>query len=148
VKEPRYSIIIPVYNRPQEVAELLASLTQQSYKNFEVLIVEDGSSQRCDVVVDHYRDKLSIQYYFKPNSGPGPSRNYGYKKAQGEYFIVFDSDCIIPPDYLMIVENHLGVENLAYGRAALGPLISLLRSPNRTRSVSRGIGWSAARSER
>jgi glycosyltransferase involved in cell wall biosynthesis len=82
VKEPRYSIIIPVYNRPQEVAELLASLTQQSYKNFEVLIVEDGSSQRCDVVVDHYRDKLSIQYYFTPNSGPGPSRNYGYKKEQ------------------------------------------------------------------
>lgn len=104
---PRYSIIIPVYNRPQEVDELLASLVLQTVKDFEVIVVEDGSTLRCDSVVDFYRDKFSIHYFFKPNSGPGPSRNFGYAQARGEYFIVFDSDCIIPPGYLASVERSI-----------------------------------------
>lgn len=109
MSNPRYSIIIPVFNRPDEVNELLASLTAQSFRNFEVLVVEDGSAIRCDQIVDQYRDKLNIQYFFKPNSGPGPSRNFGFSHAHGDYFVVFDSDCIIPPAYLTIVEQSITV---------------------------------------
>src|SRR5687768_8448262 len=97
--DPRYSVIIPVFNRPQEVQELLDSLTRQIFKDFEVIIVEDGSSLRCETVVDQYREKLKIQYFYKPNSGPGPSRNEGSRQARGKYLVFFDSDCIIPPSY-------------------------------------------------
>ncbi|HMG89494.1 MAG TPA: glycosyltransferase [Chryseolinea sp.] len=107
MNDPRYSIVIPVYNRPQEVSELLASLTLQTNKNFEVIIVEDGSTVRCDQIVDQFRDLLSIQYFFKPNSGPGPSRNFGFGHARGDYFIVFDSDCIIPLTYVEVVEKSI-----------------------------------------
>lgn len=111
-----YSIIIPVYNRPDEIDELLQSLTEQSYTNFEVLIIEDGSSQKCDKVVDKYRDRINIQYHFKTNSGQGYSRNYGYERAKGDYFIVFDSDCLIPAHYLEAVEKRLNGEYLdAFG---------------------------------
>jgi glycosyltransferase involved in cell wall biosynthesis len=103
-----FSIIIPVYNRPDEINELLESLVQSSYKiNFEIVIVEDGSTITCEDVVQKFSDKLSISYYFKPNSGPGDSRNYGMKKAKGDYFIIFDSDCIIPNQYLSEVEKQL-----------------------------------------
>jgi glycosyltransferase involved in cell wall biosynthesis len=96
-----FSLIIPVYNRPDEVDELLESLSQQDYNdNFEVVIVEDGSTSRCDDVVRKYAGKLHLSYAFKENSGPGDSRNYGMKKAKGDYFIIFDSDCIIPTNYL------------------------------------------------
>ena len=96
-----FSLIIPVYNRPDEVDELLESLSQQDYSdNFEVVIVEDGSSLRCDDVVRKYAGKLHLSYSFKENSGPGDSRNYGMKKATNDYFIIFDSDCIIPKSYL------------------------------------------------
>jgi glycosyltransferase involved in cell wall biosynthesis len=96
-----FSLIIPVYNRPDEVDELLESLSQQDYtENFEVVIVEDGSSLRCDEVVRKYAGKLHLSYCYKENSGPGDSRNYGMKKANGDYFIIFDSDCIIPKQYL------------------------------------------------
>ncbi len=96
-----YSLIIPVYNRPDEVDELLESLSHLDYnEDFEIVIVEDGSSMKCDDVVQHYREKLNISYYYKENSGPGDSRNYGMKKAKGDYFIIFDSDCIIPKNYL------------------------------------------------
>ena len=104
---PRYSIIVPVYNRPQEVDELLASLTSQTFTDFEVLIIEDGSTIPCDKVFELYTHQLAIRYFFKPNSGPGPSRNFGYQQARGEYFIVFDSDCIVPPNYLESVEKFL-----------------------------------------
>ncbi|MEO8471410.1 MAG: glycosyltransferase [Chryseolinea sp.] len=104
---PRYSIIVPVYNRPDEINELLGSLTLQTYRDFEVIVVEDGSSIKCDLIVDRYRDKLKITYHFKPNSGPGPSRNFGFAKASGEYFVVFDSDCIIPAQYLQTVEDSI-----------------------------------------
>ena len=103
-----FSLIIPVYNRPDEVDELLESLAQQDYTgNFEVVIIEDGSSLRCDDVVRKYAGKLHLSYCFKENSGPGDSRNYGMRKAKGDYFIIFDSDCIIPPNYLTEVSKAL-----------------------------------------
>ncbi|MDQ3535125.1 MAG: glycosyltransferase [Bacteroidota bacterium] len=103
----KFSIIIPVYNRPLEVKELLESLTHQSYKNFEVLVIEDGSQDPCKDVVEQFLPRLDCYYFFKENSGQGFTRNYGFKQAKGEYFVVFDSDCIIPPDYLIIVNNYL-----------------------------------------
>lgn len=103
-----FSLIIPVYNRPDEVDELLESLSLQDYPdNFEVVIIEDGSSLRCDDVVRKYAEKLNLAYSYKENSGPGDSRNYGMKIAKGDYFIIFDSDCIIPPNYLTEVANAL-----------------------------------------
>jgi glycosyltransferase involved in cell wall biosynthesis len=103
-----FSLIIPVYNRPDEVEELLESLTQSDYKeDFEIVIVEDGSSLKCEEVVHQYNNKLSISYYYKENSGPGDSRNYGMRKAKGDYFIIFDSDCIIPKEYLSEVDKAL-----------------------------------------
>lgn len=99
-----FSIIIPVYNRPDEISELLESLTLTTYKfPFEVVVVEDGSTIPCTAVVDQYRSKLAISYFQKPNTGPGDSRNFGMKQAKGEYFLIFDSDCIIPANYLQAV---------------------------------------------
>jgi len=96
-----FSIIIPVYNRPKEVDELLHSLTRQSYaEGFEVVVIEDGSSLLSEEVVEKYDNQLNITYYFKENSGPGLSRNFGMEKANGNYFIILDSDCIIPKNYL------------------------------------------------
>jgi glycosyltransferase involved in cell wall biosynthesis len=112
MSSPKYSIIIPAYNRPGEVEELLASLCKQSYTNFEVVLVEDGSSVTSRSVYEKYSSRLSIQYFYKPNSGPGPSRNFGFTKATGEYFVVFDSDCVIPPEYFSIVDQHLAKEPL------------------------------------
>ncbi len=103
----KYSLIIPVYNRPDEIDELLESLTHQSVKDFEVIVVEDGSSIPCSAVVDKYMQLLSIHYYNKPNSGPGQSRNYGAERSSGEYLIVLDSDCILPPNYLKAVDEEL-----------------------------------------
>ena len=103
-----FSLIIPVYNRPDEVDELLESLSQTDYNEiFEIVIVEDGSTIRCQDVAQKYGDKLDISYYYKENSGPGDSRNYGMKKARGDYFIIFDSDCIIPKEYLLEVDKAL-----------------------------------------
>lgn len=103
-----FSLIIPVYNRPDEVEELLASLTVQDYtREYEIVIVEDGSSVTCQNVVEKYAGQLTISYYFKPNSGPGDSRNFGMKRAKGDYFIILDSDCIIPPGYLSSVNRNL-----------------------------------------
>lgn len=103
-----FSIIIPVYNRPDETEELLQSLTKQTFKeDFEVVIVEDGSSKDSKQVVETYVSKLDIAYYYKSNSGPGDSRNFGMKKAKGDYFIIFDSDCIIPENYLQTVYDSL-----------------------------------------
>lgn len=102
-----YSVIVPVYNRPDEIDELLESLTKQTYSNFEVLVIEDGSTLKCDHIVEKYQDQLKLTYYFKPNSGQGFSRNFGFEKANGDYYVVFDSDCIIPSDYFETVNNHL-----------------------------------------
>jgi glycosyltransferase involved in cell wall biosynthesis len=109
---PKYSIIVPVYNRPGEVEELLSSLCKQTYTNFEVVLIEDGSSVTSQPVYEKYASQLNIQYFFKPNSGPGPSRNFGFTKARGANMVVFDSDCVIPSDYLLIVDRHLSKEPL------------------------------------
>lgn len=161
----RYSFIIPVYNRPDEVKELLESLTHQTVggqlgtkeklslsggKDFkssekvslpdgesaksngkkssqdeesaksngkkslprkmddvEVVVVEDGSQNRCEDEVDQYRDKLNISYYYKDNSGPGQTRNVGAKRAKGEYLIFLDSDVVLPPGYLDALDKAL-----------------------------------------
>jgi glycosyltransferase involved in cell wall biosynthesis len=109
---PKYSIIVPVFNRPQELDDLLKSLTKQTFSDFEVLIIEDGSSITSEKIFEKYSQQLQVQYFFKPNSGPGPSRNYGFEKANGEYFIVFDSDCQVPPHYLDSVEKSLASDKL------------------------------------
>ena len=103
----RYSIIIPVFNRPDEVDELLQSLTEQTVKDFEVVIVEDGSKSPCKDVVDKYADSLHLIYYYKENGGPGPARNYGVERANGDYVLILDSDCVLPPTYLEAIETAL-----------------------------------------
>ena len=113
---PKYSIIIPVYNRPIEVGELLESLTKQTFQDFEVLIVEDGSNERCEEDVKQYSEKLSIHYFFKENSGQGFSRNYGFERATGDWLVVFDSDCLIPENYFQLVDDYLKTNELdAFG---------------------------------
>ena len=101
----KYSIIIPVFNRPDEVDELLESLTRQSLKDFEVIIVEDGSKKPCKEVCDKYAETLDLHYYYKDNSGPGQSRNYGAERANGEWLIVLDSDVVLPEGYLAAVDK-------------------------------------------
>lgn len=103
----RYSVIIPVYNRPDEVDELLQSLANQKFKDFEVIVVEDGSTIRCLEVTEKYKAALDLKYYQKPNSGPGQTRNYGAERSQGEYLIILDSDCILPEGYLDAIEAEL-----------------------------------------
>lgn len=103
----KYSVIIPVYNRPDEADELLESLTNQTYRNFEVLVVEDGSQIPCKEVVDKYVGVLDVHYFVKPNSGPGQTRNYGAARSTGDYLIILDSDCVLPPGYLQAVEDEL-----------------------------------------
>ncbi len=107
----KYSFIIPVYNRPEEVDELLDSLTHQTFRDFEVLVIEDGSAIPCKDIVEKYDDLLSIKYFVKPNSGPGQTRNYGAERAEGEYLLILDSDCIVPPTYLEAVEAELNRES-------------------------------------
>lgn len=103
-----YSFIIPVYNRPDEIKELLQSFVGiQGNIPFEVVIVEDGSTIDCKLVVAEFDNKLEISYYSKPNSGPGDSRNFGMSKAKGNYFIILDSDCLLPSQYLEVVDNAL-----------------------------------------
>lgn len=108
--ELSFSFIVPVYNRPQEVEELLQSMCEQTVKNFEVVIIEDGSDIACDTVVDRFKDQLQITYLFKSNSGPGPSRNYGMQRAAGNYFLILDSDCILPSHYMQSVQEALAEE--------------------------------------
>jgi glycosyltransferase involved in cell wall biosynthesis len=111
-----FSIIIPLYNRPQEIKELLESLTFQTYKDFEVLVLEDGSINDAADIVKTFEDKLNVRYFVKKNEGQGFTRNYGFERARGDYFIIFDSDCLIPADYLQIVNNYLKTNWLdAYG---------------------------------
>ena len=105
-----YSIIVPVYNRPDEVDELLESLTHQVFRNFEVVIVEDGSDKRCDEVCNRYKDLLPLRYYYKKNSGPGNSRNFGVDYANGDYVIILDSDVVVPPHYLSAIDEELNRE--------------------------------------
>lgn len=103
----RYSFVIPVYNRPDETDELLESLAQQTLRDFEVLVVEDGSQITCQQVVQKHAAQMPLKYFCKPNSGPGQTRNYGAERSQGEYLIFLDSDCVLPPGYLEAVEKEL-----------------------------------------
>lgn len=103
----RYSFIIPVFNRPDEVDELLDSLTRQTVTDFEVVVVEDGSQVPCEDICRKYAARLDIHYYMKPNSGPGQSRNYGVERAKGEYVIILDSDVVVPENYLRAIDEEL-----------------------------------------
>lgn len=104
---PKYSFIVPVYNRSHEVAELLSSLVLQVVDDFEVIIVEDGSKDDCESVINVYRDKLALKYFRIPNSGPGRARNYGASQASGDWFIFLDSDTLIPQNYLVSIKAFL-----------------------------------------
>lgn len=111
-----FSIIIPLYNRPQEIKELLETLTLQTYRDFEVLVIEDGSVNDAEAIVNTFTDKLNLRYFKKQNEGQGFTRNFGFERAKGDYFVIFDSDCLIPPTYLEIVNNSLTANYLdAYG---------------------------------
>jgi glycosyltransferase involved in cell wall biosynthesis len=156
---PTYSVIVPVYNRPEEIRELLTSLTQQTVRDFEVIIVEDGSSKPCDHVVDQFRDQLVLEYVIKPNSGPGPSRNIGYARARGKYFVIFDSDCIVPPHYFASVNQALKQEHLdAWGgpdrahhdftilQQAMGYTMSSVLTTGGIRGGKKRLGWFQPRS--
>jgi len=102
------SFIIPIYNRPEEAKELLESFeTLSGDHDFEIVMVEDGSTITSKSIVDTFQDRLQISYFFKENSGPGDSRNYGMREAKGSYFIILDSDCVLPKDYLTKVLEHL-----------------------------------------
>ena len=133
--EIRFSIVVPVYNRPGEVGELLQSIAEQDFSlPFEVVIVEDGSDIRCKDVIEKYMHSLDLKYFYKENSGPGQSRNFGMKKASGNYFIILDSDVILPKEYLKIVNSRLEKQFTdAYG----GPDASL---PDFT-PVQKGINY-------
>ncbi len=159
MREPQFSVIVPVYNRPQEVKEILSSLATQSFKDFEVIIVEDGSSVRCEEIVDIFRDQFSIQYFFKPNSGPGPSRNFGFAHAKGKYFVVFDSDCILPTHYFLSVikslEEHQwdawggpdrAHENFTLKQRAMGYTMSSVLTTGGIRGGKKHVGWFQPRS--
>lgn len=103
-----YSFIIPVFNRPGEIRELLKSMAALEFdRKFEIVIVEDGSSLTCKEVIREFKDELQLNYFFKENSGPGDSRNFGMRRAGGNYFIILDSDVILPPQYLQVVDNYL-----------------------------------------
>jgi glycosyltransferase involved in cell wall biosynthesis len=103
----KYSIVVPVYNRPDEVDELLESLSSQTFKDFEVVIVEDGSKITCKDVCEKYANILDLHYYYKENSGPGQSRNYGVERARGEYVLIVDSDAVAPRGFMQAIDDEL-----------------------------------------
>ena len=107
----KYSVIVPVFNRPDEVRELLESLCSQTFRDFEVVLVEDGSTVPCADVAKAFADRLEVKYFTKPNSGPGQTRNYGAERARGEYLIILDSDVMVPPGYFEAVETELQRES-------------------------------------
>ncbi len=111
----RYSIIVPVFNRPDEVDELLDSLTRQTVKDFEVIIVEDGSTKTCKDVCEKYASILDLHYYFKENSGPGQSRNYGAERSKGEYLLILDSDVVLPDRYIENLELRIDNYDMLQG---------------------------------
>lgn len=156
---PKYSIIIPVYNRPDELRDLLESLVLQTRKDFEVIIVEDGSAVTSEEVVNEYQKQLPIDYYVKTNSGPGPSRNFGFAHARGEYFVVFDSDCVLPPAYFESVDQALKIDRLdAWGgpdraherftvmQRAMAYTMSSILTTGGIRGGKRRVGWFQPRS--
>ena len=112
----RFSVIIPVYNRPDELRELLDSLSRQTLPPYEVLVIEDGSKNKADAVAAQFADRLNLHYTYKENTGQGFSRNFGFERATGDYFVVFDSDALVPPHYFATVDQYLSQHWLdAYG---------------------------------
>ncbi|MCC8113580.1 MAG: glycosyltransferase [Bacteroidales bacterium] len=103
----KFSVIVPVYNRIDEVRDLLASLAAQSVRDFETIIVEDGSSEPCRTAAEEFTDSANVRYYYKENEGRSIARNYGMERSKGDYLVFFDSDCVIPPDYFQIVSGYL-----------------------------------------
>ena len=115
----KFSILIPVYNRPHELDELLDSINKQTFvEKFQVFVIEDGSTESSESIIKKYQADLDLAYYIKENSGPGLSRNFGMQKATGNYFIVLDSDCILPKQYL---EEVFGALTTNYTDAFGGP---------------------------
>lgn len=111
-----FSCIIPVYNRPGELQELLRSLLSQSYTQFEVIVVEDGSTLRCDEVVTSFSQDLSIRYFYQENTGQGFARNFGMQQAKGDFFVILDSDVILPSSYFEALEKAIAARSLdAFG---------------------------------
>lgn len=111
-----YSLVIPVFNRPDHIQKLLQCLTRQSFKNFEVIVVESGSTVKSDEVVSHFQGQLNIRYIYKSNEGQGVSRNRGMQEATGDYLIILDSDILLPDHYIETIENHLQKDYLdAFG---------------------------------
>jgi len=106
-EEIKLSIIIPVYNRPDEMKELLDSLSAQTFTDFELVVVEDGSTVKSEDLCNTYRDNISISYYYKENEGPSIARNNGLARAKGNYFLFFDSDCILPAHYMETIHKEL-----------------------------------------
>jgi glycosyltransferase involved in cell wall biosynthesis len=106
----KYSIIIPVYNRPNELDELLESIAKQTITDFEVIVIDDGSTESCEYIANKYITQYSLSYYYKENSGPGQTRNFGAGKSRGDYLIFLDSDCILPEKYLQTIENELAID--------------------------------------
>ena len=109
---PRFSVIVPVYNRIGEVTDLLESLAAQTYRDFELILVEDGSTEPCGDKVKEYEGRVPVKYFYKDNEGRSIARNYGMERAGGEYFIFFDSDCVIPPDYFNVLSHELDANPL------------------------------------
>ncbi|WP_026956529.1 glycosyltransferase [Algoriphagus vanfongensis] len=111
-----FSVIIPVYNRPEELRELLTSLLGQTYSQFEVIIVEDGSSQSSQSVAESFQDRLNLHYIYQENSGQGFARNHGMEQAKGDFFVIIDSDVILPDFYLEKLNEAINNRNLdAFG---------------------------------
>jgi glycosyltransferase involved in cell wall biosynthesis len=104
---PYFSVIVPVYNRRDEVEDLLRSLTRQTDKNFDIILVEDGSTERCEDIALRYSSELDLRYFYKANEGRSIARNYGLEHATGQYFVFFDSDCVIPPEYFKTLGDEL-----------------------------------------
>lgn len=159
MRHPEFSIIIPVYNRPDELNELLKSFTQQTFSDFEVIVVEDGSIARSDNVVEQYRPQLDIQYFYKSNEGPGPARNFGFHRARGNYFVVFDSDCILPPHYFESVVKVLsakpvdawggpdrGHESFTKAQRAMAYTMASVLTTGGIRGGKKRVGWFQPRS--
>lgn len=105
-----FSVVVPVFNRPDEVDELLESLTKQTLSDFEVIIVEDGSKVPCKEICSRYDSKLNIKYFEKENSGPGQSRNFGAERASGDFLLILDSDVVLPETYMQAVSDSLKQE--------------------------------------
>lgn len=107
-----YSLIIPVFNRPDHIEALLKCLVKQTFRDFEILIIESGSSIKSDKIVETFSQQINIRYFFKGNDGQGFSRNYGMERAQGDYFVILDSDILLDENYLENLNNHLTTKYL------------------------------------